>query len=708
MIHRAVFDYQKGASMFETIKKRWRTYTLGNESINKKDNCYIADKLNKINETAEKLYKSINFEKDDLWDDLEKGTTASMTASYIRISKMALAYGTYGTNLYKNESLKAVILKALEWMYNNRYGEKEIKNKGWRDITAYNWWDWAVGAPQFLMNTLLIMEEEIEHKKICDYLNKFDHGVPKVVDYGANRFDFAMLISIAGLLQGNEDKIRYAIGECENLFLLCDNGENDGQGFYSDGTYIFHTRHTMNGTYGFAFLSKAVNFAILLNGSEFAFSDEKKKRLVEWFIKGIIPFVNYGVFSRMVCGREPDLVEEKAKSAVILAMSVMELVDEDEKKKIAGFVNEQLKYIPVDALVERMGIKYISDLIKPEEDSREDRCSKVYYFADKVVHKRPSYTFTISMSSSRIYNYECINNQNMNGWYVSDGMTCLYNENNRYSREYWKNVNPYYIPGTTVDSQERQEVSIRQSNEYLSGEDFVGGCVYDDLYSTVSMNLESYHSEGKFSDNDLFKDQPEEYGGKPPKHTCSLKAKKTWFLFDDELVCMGTGITSSDNSHVRTVILNGKHNITKGDGYFVADNFGCVVLKNTDYEIKDFGEYKAVSVEHGVNPDNAGYIYTIYPGKYDLPEDNIEILSNTEAVSAVYHKKLGINGYVFREKCDFSGVKVSDSIILMISENKISACDPTHKNRVIYVGYKGKEYKFDFSGTNGKTITAEI
>lgn len=703
-----MFDYQKGAGMFESIKNRWRDYNLGNESTNRKDNIYIAEKLTKLDKTAAKFYESIVFDKDDLWDDLEKGTTESMTISYQRIFRMALAYGTYGTKLYNNKKLKNIILSALEWMYLNRFGEKEIENKGWRDITAYNWWDWAVGAPMFLMNTLLIMEKELEHNKICDYLKKFDHGVPRVIDYGTNRFDFAKLISTAGILQGNEEKVRYAIGECENLFMLCDNGENDGQGFYSDGTYIFHTKHIMNGCYGIEFLTRAINFAILLNGSAFDFGEEKKNMLVNWFIDGIIPFVNCGVFSRMVCGRVPEWTDIMGERAVNLAISVMELAKEEQKRKIASFIKEQLKYVSADSVTEELSSKYILELDRLSGGNSVTSYSNIYCFGDKVVHKRAGYTFNISMSSSRIYNYECINNRNMNGWYISDGMTCLYNENNRYSGEYWQKVNPYYLPGTTVDSQKRQEVSIRQSNEYLSSEDFVGGATYDDLYSVVAMNLESYHSEGKFSENDLFADQPEEYGSAPPKHNCSLKAKKAWFLFDDELVCMGCDITATDDSAVRTVILNGNHNITSGVGYFVADNFGTVVLDDTSYKINDFGEYKAVSVEHGVNPDKEGYIYTIYPNKYNAIEKNIEVLSNTGSVQAVRHKTLGLCGYVFREACDFDGIKVSDSVILIISDKQISACDPTHKNRKISVFYNGEEYVFDFSRTYGKTITIKI
>lgn len=694
--------------MFGKIKENWKYYALGNKDVNDRENVYIAEKLDALDETAEVLAKTICFDKDDLWDDLKTVSTKDMTDTYCRIYKMALAYGTYGSKLYKNYELKSKILLALEWMYNNRYGEKEIQNIGWRDIRAFNWYDWAIGSPTHLLNTLMIMEDDMEYDKVCAYLRKFDHSVPKVVDYGSNRFDFARLITIAGILQGNEKKIRYAIGECDDLFEICDDGKNDGQGFYSDGTYIFHTKHFMNGTYGFMFLKNAINFAVFLKDSEFDLSEDKKKKLVDWFIEGTIPCVQYGSFVRLACGRHVNFVDKNVPEAIALAMKTMEIAGETEKKIIYNFINEQLKYISLDSVVEELSNGYICEIEKYKANGTIKCFSKSYYYGDKVIHKREDYTFGIAMSSNRIYNYECINNQNLNGWYIGDGMSCLYNKDNRYKSDYWQSINPYYIPGTTVDSQERQEVSIRQSNEYLSNEDFVGCAVHNDMYSVAAMNLESYHSDGNFSKNDLFSNQAAEYGSAPPKHSCTLKAKKAWFMFDNEIVCLGADIKAEDNSPVRTIILNGKHNIEKTDYGFIASDFGSVVLQNCDYQVPEFGEYKAVTIEHGASPSNAGYIYTIYPNNYDLTNNDVEIICNTGVVQAVRHNKLNISGYVFRDAGVFDEIKVSDSLILIVSENKLSACDPTHKNRKITVEYKNKKFVFDFSNTNGKTLEMDI
>ena len=42
---------------------------------------------------------------------------------------------------------------------------------------------------------------------------------------------------------------------------------------------------------------------------------------------------------------------------------------------------------------------------------------------DRVVAQRNGFGFGISMSSSRIANYESINSGNLHGWHQGDGMT---------------------------------------------------------------------------------------------------------------------------------------------------------------------------------------------------------------------------------------------------------------------------------------------
>ena len=159
------------------------------------------------------------------------------------------------------------------------------------------------------------------------------------------------------------------------------------------------------------------------------------------------------------------------------------------------------------------------------------------------------------MSSSRMYNYESINSQNMNGWYLSDGMTVMYTDDlNQYDLKYWASVDPYRLPGITADTQEREEVSVRQGYEYKSSKDFVGGVTLDDEFGVCAMWLESYHADAPIGTLD------DSYGGPNPAHDCSLEAQKAWFFFDDEVVALGTGIHAQDDANVLTVVENRKSN----------------------------------------------------------------------------------------------------------------------------------------------------
>ncbi|WP_203432806.1 polysaccharide lyase family 8 super-sandwich domain-containing protein [Jiangella asiatica] len=47
---------------------------------------------------------------------------------------------------------------------------------------------------------------------------------------------------------------------------------------------------------------------------------------------------------------------------------------------------------------------------------------------DRAVHRRPTWTYAISMSSRRIRYYEQINNQNKRGWHTGSGSAYLYND----------------------------------------------------------------------------------------------------------------------------------------------------------------------------------------------------------------------------------------------------------------------------------------
>lgn len=656
--------------MFQAIKERWKQELI-NSGISGKAYEY----------TKNWSYDISNLQEGILWN-----RSNDMSIVYGRIYVLSYLYNNQDHELYQNEQVKAIILDALEWMYRNRYGIKEKEGTGWRDVKAFNWWDWEISSPTHLIDTLLMMEPELEEAcrkegilftdKVKEYLELFHYLVPGQKDYGANRLNYAVLIIKAAILEKDEKTVKKQIAEILDMFEYCDAGFNDGQGFYSDGTYIFHTRHPMNGVYGFEFYRKAVELCVLFDNTELSLPADVKEKLVYWYKTAFMPIVQYGTVIRCMMGREPEVTEEVAEHILSVGDSVLKLSPKD-------------------------------DTIRMFLAGKKQELSHMYYFCDKAVYAKENYTFVISMSSSRIYNYECINSQNMKGWYIGDGMTCLYNEKNRYSGKYWSDVDPYMIPGTTVDRQERIAATIRQSNEYLSSEDFVGGAVLDGRYMAAAMCLESYHSDGNFAADDKFADSPLEYGGPPPKHDCTLKAKKAWFCFEDEIVCLGTDIRAEDGYPVITVVEN-----------LPVDNCGGITCEDKIMSLQNIGEYIlldgqklhyrqengfiAAYIEHGISPGNQSYAYAVVPvkgdsgiaGKVNTDADMLQsqVLMNSSSIQAVRNGK--VTGIVFYEAGDFAGITVDKPCIVMTDGEKFCVADPTHKLNEISVCVKSEKMKF--------------
>ncbi|MDQ1911573.1 polysaccharide lyase family 8 super-sandwich domain-containing protein [Paenibacillus sp. GD4] len=165
---------------------------------------------------------------------------------------------------------------------------------------------------------------------------------------------------------------------------------------------------------------------------------------------------------------------------------------------------------------------------------------KVFPSMDRIVHHRPDFGVGLSLSSNRTYKYESINNENLKGWYTSDGMLYLYNrDQDHYSEGYWATVNPYRLPGTTVDTRPRSAQSIPWGSDYVPVNRWARGASLDNKYGVSGLDLDAYGSD--------------------------LAAKKSWFMFDDEIVALGAGITSQENVTVETIVENRRLNSSGGN-----------------------------------------------------------------------------------------------------------------------------------------------
>ena len=564
--------------------------------------------------------------------------------------------------------------------------------------------------------------------------------MPKPRDYGANKVHFGILMAQSGLLCEREELIKIGVEEIEDTYLYADGGVNDSQGFYRDGSYIFHTLHPMNFTYGMGHYSAVIELWELLCGSEFELTDEKKELVYTWLYKSFVPFYRDGIIGRGVLGRHPLSSKGSGYGLIKVIVNLFSVSDAERKGELAALLRKLVSEHPqfengkCDEFFASLNLcQYLTyaEAYAYEGELKWDR-NGMYAFnsMDRAIQHTDDYAFFLSVSSSRIYNYECINNENMDGWYLGDGMLCLENDPMQYDAEYWKNVNKYRLPGTTVNSKERPYVTIAQKNEYLSGRDFVGTLSTGKTGMSV-MQLESYHFDGDLSTQRI--DHMTPYGGPLPKHECTLTANKAYFFLDGYTVCLGSAINATDGVLVYTVLENrkGEAIFEKGrvTGYAeckVTVNGEAVKVPSEDTVYEAVTEvtvggtairplkptaltlrtteatpsFTEVLWQHGDYPKDESYAYVIYPdaeAAKSVSSAPVTVISNDTEAQALRENATGDLYFVFHGAAERCGVSVDKPLLVCVKQDGIYVCDATQKAENAEVKVGNETFKVTFN-----------
>ncbi len=672
-----------------------------------------------------------------------------MTKEYNHIQNIALAWGSYGTKYYQSKDILDILLFCLEWMNQNRYGKKEIDGVGWRNMYLFNWHDWEIKTPERIINTLIVLGDNVSLEDRARYLRVFDKRVPLPRDYASNKIHYEKLVIGSALLQNNVEKVYAAIKECKDTNIYVDGHQNGGQGFYSDGSYIFHMKHPMNGSYGIIHLENVIAVCKIFKGTEFADID-LEKRMCEWSENTFIPIISKTLAARRTicrCAGIPGSTRLWG-SRIVLALCEIAAFTDDEgyRMSILKAIKRNITSNP-EMTVNAEGLENFYSSLSYEaamlvKNTVSDsnfvpeayNVNKMFYNEDLMVHHNSGIAYTLGMSSSRIFNYESINNENLNGWYLGDGMLTAFADDFYAYYADDVNDNPYRRPGTTVDNRERQLLSIAQGNEYLSSQDFVGG-ISDGTSGAAAMRLESYHGDGELVYTKYYKPDGS-YGGAPEKRDCSLLARKAYFFNGINVLCMGCDISAHDDAEVLTVIDNRRTDkavkTVNGEIIDVTENDRKIAEGSRGLYLEGFGGYYfpadmdvtlskggtkkdflEIVAQHGKNPENGEYAYTIIPrisendfAKFTVNPD-FEILANNRDVQAVSYRD-GKKMYVFWSAAAFDGIEISSPALVMLAGGKIYVSDPTQKLDKLTVRISGKEYKFNITEKRGATYSCEL
>ncbi len=692
--------------IYKEVKDHWREYILGNTDEKAEQSDEYKEYVKKVSADCKAVYNNYKTSGKNPfgYTAANVGSCEKIQALYEYVYKMALGYGTVGSDYYHDEDLAKAIGTLLEYFYMHYYGENWVKgNKDdLQDMyiwgTSDNWWVSDIGIPLSLMPTLLIMEDYLGSDLVARYLSPFDveNKYPNMTM--ANRMWIGKGVLASALLQEDGERILKAKNDLMEMFVYVDEDNRVGNpgnhdawdGFYTDGSFIQHGAIPYAGGYGGNFMSTLVEIMFAFRGTRFEFYEEAFDNQYDYIFDAYVPFTFEGRMYSSVCGRNITRTgfseSTKGLTAYMIAMSVY--APEEAKNNLKSVIKYNLAYVDAtDSENFSPALLDYANFIKNDESleaSSGFSGMKVFGCMDRIVQQSAKYSVCIALNSAtRIYRYEASTGDNQNGWYISDGAIYIYTDGNNYDAEYFNNASMYKIPGTTASE------AYRNSDPSLSNKfnvsPFAGG-VTNGVYGVSVYALE--YQKG----NNVIK--------------TDTKANKSYFLFDNEIVAVGSGISDGTGSVLYTVVDNrlwrendkltsSGNELSLNNTYVTTNNLhftnmgGYVFFEDTDVEYNKNGSYLELWIEHGKNPSRAKYSYVYLPEAtveettaYAANPD-VEILTQTDSIHVVRENKLGITGYAFYLAGTSNGVTASNKCVIMIEESngeyKVSISDPTQE-----------------------------
>lgn len=711
---------------FLQLLQKWNSIILGLEYFNT-DN----SRMNKIfeqNEIEITTYLE-KIQKDDkkIWDDLaDYSKSANLTKTYRRLEQIAKSVTNPKSKYYNDKEAISTVKRSMKLMEDNYYNEN-TESKG-------NWWDYEIGAPRAINNILTIMNQYFSKEEIVKLLLPISKMVPdpsKIMvsqnrgkkAFGGNLSDLGKVKVIEGILLEDNEKLEVAINTVSNVLEVV----SEGEGFHYDGSYVDHTNIAYTGAYGNVLIDGFSQLLPVIQASPYKIEQNKLKILYNWIYEGFLPLIYRGELMDMTRGRSLSRkIQNDHYAAVEVLRGIMRIAEaseQSEKNKLQGIVKDIVKsdnyYDTFLSLKSFYDVYLFETLLSNNMVGEIERNTylKLYNDMNKVAYynKERGFAFGISMHSDKIQNYEFMNKENAKGWYTSDGVSYLYNDDlSHFSDDYWATVDPYKLPGITENNKAREKglgmTTMKNS--------FVGSTSLNQKFGTVAMDFSNL-------DN-------------------TMSAKKAWFILGDRVVFLGSGVKDASGTNGYTVIENRKikrssrnRSMDQEDYKVIVDgkekavdsteieiqanniflkssnkemNIGYKFLNTTSLNVKKetrSGTWKDInesqsneSVENTfltiVQPHDMvrnSYAYVLYPNRNDkefeseVNKEDITVIENSENNQVVYDKSNNIYGVV---KYDDSELKLEDNLVLKekgiytiqkeLNKIKVAFLDPTNSN----------------------------
>lgn len=497
------------------------------------------------------------------------------------------------------------------------------------NFASSNWWHNEIASPKTIGVCLILMKfgkEKMPASVEIPLVELMKRGDP-YTKTGANKSDIAMHYFYRALILEDRKLLAAAMEQLLYPIQLVDGKE----GLQYDFSYLQHGPQLYIAGYGEEFLKGISKVMAYVRQTPYAV-DEKRLELFEKFLtETYLPIIRSRYIDFNVHGRgisRPDILRKTEETGIL----------------------QQMKLI--DPAKNNTWNKALAKLDSLQAFNAEDQdLHRHYWKGDYTTHLRKQFHFNLRIASSRTNKSESGNGENVLGRNMSDGVTNI----QVFGPEYY-NIMPVWewdkIPGTTTRDYQG-DLELKEQWGDPASNKFAGG-VSNGNTGTTAMSVD--------------------YDG--------ISAKKAWFFFDKEIVCLGAGITSAAKEPVVTTLnqtwLNGPvrwngKTAMEGDSlqrqvkpgeYLTHNNVlyyfpGPAKISLTTKEqygswyrinrsrAKDIVHGKVFKfwIDHAVAPSNANYAYIVVPGTKQLDQkamQQVKIWHNTADIQAVENKGLGI------------------------------------------------------------------
>ena len=720
------------------IINKWQEFLIGlpNSDSQIKMTDEEIKKVVSFNEkNADGYYTDINLSKDrksifKSFENMESGV--DVLKQYDGLVKIVKAYATPGTKYYKKEEIKAQVIDALDWLYDNAYHEN-LPELG-------NWWQWEIGIPKKLNEILAIMYDEVPKDKKIKYLKASQYFQPyakwsafspsasyssaphKRISTGGNRIDTSLICFIRGVLMEDRTQILDGLNSVAEVGKIV----TEKDGFYKDGSFVQHDNVAYNGTYATVLFDGLGMILELIDGTEFKIESPEINNIYDSILKGYSYLMINGGVNDSVSGRSISRDNSSEIERGRDLVSSITLLSSKAPKEYRNDLYSMIKKIVLDnnfySVIKKESkpkIKNILENIMADENIKPLKVegTKIFGAMDRAVYTNSKEgKVVLSMHSNRIANYETMNEENLKGWYTGDGMTYIYGKDSSSFVEFWPTVDMYHLSGVTNSINKMEnKAGERREKPTVSPKKFVGGVETGDV-AFVGMDFISWNNK--------------------------TTAKKSWLMIDGAVLALGSNITSTDGEIHTTIdnrilkkgkiYIDGKElnknstikdpkNLTINfNENYPDENIGYKIINSPELNInftenkgswKNIGgtldteivkQYFSVYLNHGKDPKDETYAYVILPmfskeevENYDTSRFKIEKLDGKAHI--VRDTKTDIVAINFWNDGDneFEGIKTKYPLSIIKDEKdgilKLYVSDPTQaKNENVSLEISGK------------------